>query len=86
MSLPCTVLATPPLTADRGRWTVEVPWGLLNTAHDHLRRRGCPSTLCIDPAARQAHLVLWPGVDPTRALELLRQLAGHPPSLSLLAA
>lgn len=79
-------LDAPALTTDRGQWTLSIPWHLVGTAHDHLKRRGCPSTLCIDPAARHAHLILWPGVDPHRALELLSQLATRPPSATRRAA
>src|SRR5438270_10971736 len=76
--MPFTVykLDQPPLTADRNLWCVPVPWELASVARGHLKARGCPSTLCLDAAAREAHLVLWPGVDPRRAADLLGQLTG----------
>jgi hypothetical protein len=73
-----SLLAHPPLTADRGRWSVPVPWAVVGTARDYLARRGCPGTLCLDAVARRAELILWPGADPGQALDLLDHLNGQP--------
>jgi hypothetical protein len=71
-------LDSPPLSSERGLWCVPVPWDLVAVARGHLAARGCHSTLCVDVAARQAHLVLWPGADPRKAVELLDGLRGGP--------
>jgi hypothetical protein len=76
-------LDQPALTADRNLWCVPLPWDLAAVARDHLKSRGCPTTLCLDPAAREAHLVLWPGVDPRRTIDLLGQLTGERPTPTL---
>jgi hypothetical protein len=73
----------PELTADRNLWCVNVPWNLAPVVRDHLKAHGCPATLCLDGAAREARLVLWPGVDPRRAVDLLGQLTGERPVLKL---
>jgi hypothetical protein len=79
-------LEQPTLTADRNLWCVPVPWGLVSVARGYLKARGCLTTLCLDPATREAHLVLWPGVDPRRTIDLLAQLTGERPTLRLVTA
>jgi hypothetical protein len=74
----CSRLSTTPLSSDRGLWCVPVPWDLVSLAHGYLASRECPSTLCVDPVAREAHLILWPQTDPRRAVELLDGLRGGP--------
>jgi len=79
---------SPALTADRGRWYLPVDWNCVPVVYDHLRLRGCRSTLCLDAAARTAQLVLWPGTDPFKAARLLGELTGQqaPPAPLRLAA
>ena len=79
-------LEQPTLTADRNLWCIPVPWELAPVARGHLKARGCPTTLCLDAAAHEAHLVLWPGVDPRRTIDLLGQLTGERPVLRLVTA
>lgn len=67
-----------PLACDRGRWAVPVPWDERAAVHEFLRARGCPTTLCMDPRALEAHLVLGPGVDPGRVAALLAERRGRP--------
>jgi hypothetical protein len=71
--------SSPNLTADRGRWCLVVAWENVPVVYDHLRLRGCRSTLCLDPVSRAAHLVLWPGVDPWKAADLVGRLTGRAP-------
>jgi hypothetical protein len=52
------------VTSECGRWYVSVPWEQADNLRNRLNRRGCPSTLCLDPLARRARLELWPGVSP----------------------
>jgi hypothetical protein len=52
------------VTSECGRWYVSVPWEQADNLRSRLKRRGCPSTVCLDPLARQARLELWPGVSP----------------------
>lgn len=56
-------------------WQVRVPWELARTVADHPRLRQAAATLCVDPKARRASLVLWPGVDPRPVVEAVRRLA-----------
>jgi hypothetical protein len=77
---------SPPLTADRGRWCLPVAWDLVPVVYDHLRLRGCRSTLCLDVGTRTAHLMLWPGTDPWTAAGLLCELTGQTPPAPLLRA
>lgn len=86
MPFTCHKLEQASLTADRNLWCVPVPWTLATVVRGHLKARGCPATLCLDAAAREAHLVLWPGVDPRRTIDLLGQLTGERPALRLVAA
>ena len=58
----------PTATSECGRWYVTVPWEQADNLRNELERRGCPSTLCLDPLARRARLELWPGVSPDRVL------------------
>jgi hypothetical protein len=58
----------PPVTSESGRWYVSVPWEQADNLRSRLMRRGCPSTLCLDPLARRARLELWPGVSPDQVL------------------
>ena len=62
------------ITCERGRWYVSVPWDQADNLRNRLKRRGCPSTLCLDPLARQARLELWPGVSPDQVLSELESL------------
>jgi hypothetical protein len=73
------VSTTPTLTADRGRWCLPVAWEQVPVVYDHLRLRGCRSTLCLDPVSRAASLILWPGVDPWKAAALIGRLTGQTP-------
>jgi hypothetical protein len=86
MPFTCYKPEHPALTADRDLWCVTVSWDLASVARGHLKARGCLATLCLDPAAREAHLVLWPGVDPGQAVELLGELAGERPAPRLVTA
>ena len=52
------------VTSECGRWYVSVPWEQADNLRSRLTRRGCPSTVCLDPLARRARLELWPGVSP----------------------
>ncbi len=71
-----TVNAVAPDSAvsERGRWYVAVPWEQADDIHYKLSRRGCPSTLCIDPYAHEAKLELWPGVTPDHVLGMLAEM------------
>ena len=62
--------------SDRGRVLLPVPWDRADRLHAQLRRRGCPSTLCLTPGARRAALELWPGTDPAAAVAALAGLTG----------
>jgi hypothetical protein len=62
----------PQITSECGRWYVSVPWDRADSLRSRLMRRGCPSTLCMDPLARQARLELWPGVTPDQVLAELQ--------------
>ena len=73
------VQSSPQLTADRGRWCLSIDWASVPVVYDYLRLRGCRSTLCLDPISRAAHVVLWPGVDPYKAADLLGRLTGRVP-------
>ncbi len=63
-----------PVTSECGRWYVSVPWEQADNLRNKLKRRGCPSTLCLDPLARRARLELWPGVSPDQALAELESV------------
>jgi hypothetical protein len=70
-------MTTAPLlqpVSDRGRCYLPVPWDRADDLHVRLRRLGHPSTLCLDPEARQARLELWPGVPPESAVTALGEL------------
>lgn len=64
----------PPPAEARGV-VLPVRWDRAAEAHARVRRAGCPATLCLDPAAREARLELWPGADPGRARAALGGLA-----------
>jgi hypothetical protein len=73
----------PNLSTDRGLCCVPIPWNLVPVVRGHLKARGCPTTLCLDAAAREAHLIPWPGIDPRRVVDLLAQLTGERPTLKV---
>jgi hypothetical protein len=52
------------VSSECGRWYVSVSWDQAENLQSRLKRRGCPSTVCLDPHARSARLELWPGVSP----------------------
>jgi hypothetical protein len=52
------------VTSECGRWYVSVAWEQADNLRSRLKRKGCPSTVCLDPLARRARLELWPGVSP----------------------
>jgi hypothetical protein len=54
----------PAVVVEGGRRFVEVPWDEADCLRESLSKHGCPTTLCLDPEARQARLELWPGVTP----------------------
>jgi hypothetical protein len=78
MSAPVAEPVTAQLVSERGRWLVPVPWQTADQLRASLCRRGYPSTLCLDPEAREARLELWPGVSPAEFLAALEQLRAHP--------
>ena len=68
----------PCLTEERGRWVVRVPRARAAYWHEALRRAGCPATLCLDPAAPDVRLELWPAVTPAAVRAELRRLRPAP--------
>jgi hypothetical protein len=54
----------PAVVVEGGRRFVEVPWDEADCLRETLSKHRCPTTLCLDPEARQARLELWPGVTP----------------------
>jgi serine/threonine-protein kinase RsbW len=72
--------ATPFLTSQCGRWHIPVNWDEAEELHDALKRRGCASTLCLDPTQGEARLELWPAVNPDRAAAALDELRRTAPS------
>jgi len=80
MSITSALLDTLKVTSDRGRSYVWVPWSHADELHSYLQRRGYRSTLCLDPASREAQLELWPGVDPAEVLGALDELRHNQPA------
>jgi hypothetical protein len=61
----------PAVAVEAERKYVSVPWEEADALRAALLKRGCPTTLCLDPENRQARLELWPGVKPEAVLAVL---------------
>jgi len=61
----------PAVLDESGRRYVSVPWDEADTLRAALHKRGCPTTLCLNPETRQARLELWPGVTTEAVLAVL---------------
>jgi hypothetical protein len=59
---------------ENGRLTLTVPWEQADQVQWALKRKGYPSTLCLNPESRQARLELWPGVPVKAVLLVLEDL------------
>jgi hypothetical protein len=65
---------------EHDRWHISVSWDHADRLHAHLKGQGFPSTLCLKPWDKVAHLELWPGVDVEAVRRLLDGLrADQPP-------
>jgi hypothetical protein len=70
----------PPVVVVGGRRYVSVPWCAAEALREALAKHGCPTTLCLDPEARQARLELWPEVTAEAVQAVLAARVGSPPS------
>ena len=59
-----------------GRLRVPVPWDRAEAIQIYLRRQGVEATLCLDPAAREAHLDLAPEADAAKVQAALNGWEG----------
>jgi hypothetical protein len=73
-----TIDADARLVSESGRRYVPVVWDAAENLRSALRRLGYPSTLCLNPEAREARLELWPDVNPAEFLAALEQLRATP--------
>jgi hypothetical protein len=72
----------PGLLVEGGRRYVSVPWDHADAVRAALHKRGCPTTLCLNPETRQARLELWPGVAPEAVLAVLEARQSSQPTAS----
>jgi hypothetical protein len=63
-----------PCISNLGRWSVAIPWNRADDIQTRLRKRGCPTTVCLNPEDRMAWLEPWPEVDPSQLLAELKSL------------
>jgi hypothetical protein len=72
-SMPANALFpdAPRVMSEDGRHSVPVPWKEAECLRQVLNKRGCPTTLVLNPETREARLELWPGVLPTAVLAVL---------------
>jgi hypothetical protein len=75
-----------PVIDEGGRLFVPVDWRHAEGLQTYLRREGFPSTLHLNPAAREARLELWAGADPAQLKAALGRARNHLPGLPLLPA
>lgn len=61
----------PTIIDEGGRRYVRVPWARAESVRVALARRGCPTTLCLNPETREARLELWPDASPAVVLAYL---------------
>jgi hypothetical protein len=61
----------PAMVREGDRRFVTVPWEDADILREALAKRGCPTTLCLNPETRQARLELWPGVTTEAVLAVL---------------
>lgn len=61
----------PQVLTDNGRHYVQVGWSEAESLRQVLRKRGCPTTLVLNPETRDARLELWPGVLPAAVQAVL---------------
>jgi hypothetical protein len=64
------------VTAVCDRRVIPVPWARAEGLQSHLCRHGIRSTICLDPASREALLELWPGADAGQVQVALTAWAG----------
>jgi|SRR5438270_3379987 len=76
----------PRLMTDAGQQFVAVPWAEADSLHALLRKRGYPTTLCLNPETRDARLELWPGVAPEAVIAILEARKTAPPVGGVLPA
>jgi hypothetical protein len=62
---------SPKVTTENDRHYVAVGWAEAENLRQVLRKRGCPTTLVLNPETRDARLELWPGVLPAAVLAVL---------------
>lgn len=79
MSPTALLLENPQVISEQGRWYLSVPWLTAEKVHSQLHSSGCPSTLCLDPASREARLELWVGVEPAQVLAALHGCGAEAP-------
>jgi hypothetical protein len=58
------------------RLVVTVPWDKADPLRSYLRGHGMGSTVCLDPAAKTAHLELWEGADGQKLQALVEEWEG----------
>jgi hypothetical protein len=66
----------PAMLVEGDRRYLLVQWDEADVVREALSKRGCPTTLCLNPETRQARLELWPEVTTEAALAVLE--AGGP--------
>jgi hypothetical protein len=66
----------PAVVVEGDRRYLPVRWDEADIVREALSKRGCPTTLCLNPETRQARLELWPEVTTEAVLAVLE--AGRP--------
>lgn len=61
----------PAVIEEAGRRYVPVPWDEADAIRATLWKRGCQTTVCLNPDAHEARLELWPGTAPEAVLAVL---------------
>ncbi|MCZ2341061.1 MAG: hypothetical protein LC104_04600 [Bacteroidales bacterium] len=67
-------VSTSPCMSSLGRWSVSIPWNRARDLQTRLRKRGCPSTVCLDYEDKIARLEPWPEVDPSQFMAELNAI------------
>jgi len=61
----------PAVVLEGDRRYVSIHWDEADAVREALLKRGCPTTLCLNPETHQARLELWPGVATELVLAVL---------------
>ena len=61
----------PAVIDEAGRLYVPVRWDEADAVRATLWKRGCLTTVCLNPETREARLELWPGTTPEAVLAVL---------------